>query len=153
VPEHIYKACLEVDEWPGEDMENGTSVRALFKVLQRNNLVSEYRWGFDTLTVVNHVLTTGPVVMGTTWTMDMFMPDRWGYITPTGEAAGGHAWLIVGAVRDKLNPDGTLGAVRMINSWGRNWGTQGGRAWVTFRDLGMLIEDYGEACVATEVRG
>jgi hypothetical protein len=150
-PDDLYARCQRVDEWEGEDYD-GTSVRALFKVLKGTGHVSEYRWAFDCETVVNHVLTTGPVVMGTTWHMDMFDPDRWGYIQPKGGEAGGHAWLIIGAYRDRSNPDGTLGAVRMVNSWGENWGRQKGRAWITFRDLDTLIKDYGEACVAIEIR-
>jgi C1A family cysteine protease len=39
----------------------------------------------------------------------------------------------------------------MQNSWGKGWG-QKGRAWITFNDLEALIEDYGEACVATEIK-
>jgi C1A family cysteine protease len=146
----FYKRCQQVDEWPGEDYD-GTSVRAAFKILQADGLCTSYKWAFDVETVVNHVLSTGPVVMGTTWFLDMFTPDRHGYITPTGYPVGGHAWTIVGASRTRKNPDGSVGAVRMINSWGPNWGEKG-RAWITFRDLQTLIDDYGEACVAQEIK-
>lgn len=82
----------------------------------------------------------------------MFMPhDKTGYIAPTGPDEGGHAWLIIGANRNRGNPDRTKGAIRMINSWGDSWGSQRGRAWITFRDLDKLIQDDGEACVASEV--
>jgi len=150
-PLKLYKECLDADEWPGNDLDNGTSVRALFKVLKRRGLVSEYRWAFDAATVVNHVLTTGPVVMGTIWTRDMFMPVRGtDYITPTGDDDGGHAWLIIGADRRRVNPDDTRGAIRLINSWGKNWGDNG-RAWMKFSDLNKLIKLDGEACIATEI--
>jgi hypothetical protein len=150
--EQLYKRCQREDEWPGEDYE-GTSVRALFKVLQAVGLVVEYRWAFDAETVVNHVLATGPVCMGTSWHMGMFAPDRWGYIAPEGDNVGGHAWLIIGADRDRKNPDGTRGAARMLNSWGTAWGKERGRAWLSFDSLESLIEDQGEACVASEIRG
>jgi hypothetical protein len=150
-PSALYRECQLVDEWPGEDYD-GTSVRALFKVLQRVGIVSEYRWAFECEAVIDHVLMHGPVVMGTSWHNDMFDPDRWGYIQPTGEIMGGHAWLIIGAARDRKNPDGSKGAVRMVNSWGPNWGRQQGRAWITFEHLDHLIKDYGEACTATELR-
>jgi hypothetical protein len=139
----LYNECQKVDEWEGESYD-GTSVRALFKILQQRGYISEYRWAFDAETVIAHVLAVGPVVMGTTWTIDMFMPDRRGFITFTGEPVGGHAWTIIGASRKKQ-------AVRMINSWGPNWGASG-RAWVSFADLDALIKDYGEACTAKELR-
>lgn len=130
---------------------DGTSVRALMKALKLRGLVEEYRWARDAQSVLTHVLAKGPVVMGTTWTIDMFTPDREGYIWPVGRPAGGHAWLIIGANRKKQNPDDTVGAVRMINSWGPNWGANG-RAWLSLKALQALIDDYGEACTATEVK-
>jgi hypothetical protein len=153
VPLEIYKECLKVDEWPGEDLENGTSVRALFKVLKRRGLVTEYRWAFDCETVVNHVLTTGPVVMGTLWDAELSNADHHGYIAPGKDIANeqdGHAWLVIGANRKRKNPDRSIGAARMINSWGPNWNGSG-RAWMSFKDLDKLIKLDGEACVATEV--
>jgi C1A family cysteine protease len=138
----IYRAAQKVDEWPGEDYD-GTSVRAAFKVLKSLELVSAYRWAATVEDVVNHVLTTGPVVMGTLWTMDMFTPDRHGFIVPTGEDVGGHAWLIIGADRNK--------GFRMVNSWGRGWGDNG-RAWVRFGDLERLLHEDGEAAVAVEIK-
>jgi C1A family cysteine protease len=151
-PGPIYHECLKVDEWPGEDEDGGTSVRALFKMFKGMGLVSEYRWAFDLEPVINHLLTTGPVVMGTAWTYDMFMPhNKTGYIFPTGDVAGGHAWLLIGANRTRRNPDATNGAVRMVNSWGTGWGDHG-RAWMTFGDLAKLMGMDGEACVATEIK-
>jgi hypothetical protein len=139
----LYRACQLVDEWPGEDYD-GTSVRALFKILKQRGYISSYQWAFDAETVIAHVLARGPVVMGTTWTLDMFTPTADGFITFTGAPMGGHAWVIIGASR-------TRQAVRMINSWGPSWG-ESGRAWVSFEDLQRLIEDYGEACTSTELR-
>lgn len=149
-PVDLYRQCQTLDEWPGESYD-GTSVRALFKALKLRELVTEYRWARDAQSVLTHVLTRGPVVMGTTWTVDMFTPDRWGYIWPVGRPVGGHAWLIIGANREKANPDETRGAVRMINSWGPRWGANG-RAWLSLKALQTLIDDYGEACTATEVK-
>lgn len=150
-PADLYRQAQLVDEWPGEDPDSGTSVRALFKVLKRIGYVKEYRWAYDVETLVQQVLGVGPVVCGTNWYYDMMDPDRWGYIQPTGSSMGGHAWLIIGASRTRVNPDKTFGAVRMINSWGPNWGPQNGRAWITFRDLAKLLNEDGEACVATEI--
>lgn len=153
-PFTLYKDCQRNDEWPGEDYD-GTSVRALFKVFKQMGIVSEYRWAFDFETVVNHVLTTGPVVMGTLWDASLSNPDRFGYIAPgpgIEREDAGHAWTVIGANRLRRNPDGTKGALRMIQSWGDSWGPHKGRAWITFQDLDKLIKLDGEACVATEVK-
>lgn len=147
----LYRQCQMVDEWPGEDYD-GTSVRALFKVLKREGLVSAYQWAFTVEPVIDHLLEIGPVVMGTNWYMDMMDPDRWGYLQPTGQSAGGHAWAIVGVSKTKVNPDGSFGAVRMVNSWGPNWGRDAGRAWITFKDLGKLIDEDGEAAIGVEMQ-
>jgi C1A family cysteine protease len=146
----IYKEVQKVDEWPGEDYD-GTSVRASFKWMQSQGMVKEYRWAFAIEPVVTHLLTVGPVCFGTDWYMDMFMPDRHGYLTPTGSLAGGHAYLAIGCNRLKKNPDGTLGAIQFINSWGPRW-SNNGRFWLSFSDADKLIKDNGEACTATEIR-
>lgn len=152
-PVELYRDCQRNDEWRGEDYE-GTSVRALFKVFKARGLVSGYQWAFDVETIVNHVLTTGPVVVGTLWDADLSNPDKFGYIAPGPDIEheqAGHAWLIIGANRKRRNPDGTIGAARMIQSWGDSWGPHHGRAWITFENLDKLIQFDGEACVATEV--
>ncbi len=150
--EELYLECQRLDEWEGEDYD-GTSVRALFKALKGRGLVSEYQWAFEVGPVIDHILTVGPVEMGTAWTDEMANPTLWGYVTlgNLDEASGGHAWCIIGANRKKRNPDGTFGAVRAVNSWGTGWGDNG-RFWLTFNDLDKLIKFEGEAAVATEIR-
>lgn len=153
--EELYKQCQDLDEWDGDNYD-GTSTRGLMKSLQARGLVGEYTWAFEAGPIIDHVLTAGPVVVGTTWTDEMSNPTLKGYITISDlndESAGGHEWCIVGANRKKRNPDRTVGAVRAVNSWGKGWGTQSGKFWVTFRDLDILIKHDGEACVATEIKG
>jgi C1A family cysteine protease len=149
-PNKLYKACQRLDEWPGENYD-GTSVRALMKWFKLNNFITEYKWAFDLDTVINHVLEVGPVVMGTTWTWDMMNTDKHGYVQATDENAGGHAWLLPCVNKNRSNPDRTTGAGRILNSWGPGWGEKG-RAWITFNDLGRLIEDDGEAAIAVELK-
>ena len=147
----LYHRCQKVDEWPGEDYD-GTSVRAAMKVLQSDGYISEYNWAFDVGTVVNYVLTTGPVIVGTNWYYDMFNPKD-GFIQVGGVLIGGHAWLLKGINLDYPCPDGTTGAFRMIQSWGHEWGNGpvGGLAWVSIRDIARLIEEDGEAATIKEV--
>lgn len=151
-PHDLYHWAQTEDEWPGEAYD-GSSVRGGFKAMQKRGYVGEYRWAFDVETVIEHILARGPIVMGTAWYMDMFMPDiRTDYIEPGGQMVGGHAYLLIGANRERVNPiNGDVGAVRIVNSWGRGWSEEG-RAWLSFRHLGMLIEDWGEACAAMEIK-
>jgi C1A family cysteine protease len=146
----LYTACQRVDEWDGEDYD-GTSVRAAFKVLLDRGYVSAYQWAWDAATVAAHILATGPVVVGTNWHRDMFTPTAAGYVTPTGPVDGGHAYLLVAVNLKRQNPDGTVGAFRLRNSWGPGWGASGdGRAWISVEDMDQLIHADGDACAAVE---
>lgn len=150
--DELYRQCQELDEWEGSDYD-GTSVRGLMKAFKARGLVSEYSWAFELAPVIDHLLTVGPVEMGTTWSDEMANPTIWGYVTLSDidESTGGHAWCIIGASRKRKNPDGTVGAVRAVNSWGTGWGDRG-RFWLTFHDLEKLIKADGEAAVATEIK-
>lgn len=148
-PYWLYKLAQKYDEWPGENYD-GSSVRGLFKGLHKEGYVTEYRWAFEVGPVLDHVLLEGPVVVGTSWFDGMMNLDSQGYIWPRGREVGGHAYLIIGADRVRKNPDGTTGAFRIVNSWGRSWGQQG-RAWVTFDIMDKLLRNQGESATATEV--
>jgi C1A family cysteine protease len=146
----LYREAQSIDEWPGEDYD-GTSVRAGAKALQRQGFITGYSWAYDVGTIFSHIIEKGPMVVGTVWTEDMFAADRHGYIWPTGNEVGGHAYLLIGANLERENPDGSTGAFRIVNSWGENW-EDGGRAWITSGSMQILMEHFGEACTATEVQ-
>jgi hypothetical protein len=84
----------------------------------------------------------------------MFDPDGAGYIWPKGAVVGGHAYMLAAINRNRENPDGTRGAVRVLNSWGQ-WG-QAGRAWMSFGSLERLMRGLvgwpGEAATANEIK-
>jgi hypothetical protein len=147
-PAEIYDQARKLDEIPGEDYE-GTTTRGAMKFLQQKGYIGAYNWAFDCEAIIDHVLAVGPVIVGTDWYDRMFTPEK-GYIRVGGQVAGGHEWLIVGANRERKNPDKTLGACRMVNSWGRDW-SEGGRAWISFQDLDYLIKHNGDATTATEL--
>jgi hypothetical protein len=147
----LYHWAQERDEWPGQDYD-GSSTLGLMKALKEKGYISEYRWAFDAETLVSWILTKGPVLVGTNWYTDMFMPNIYnGFLEVDGQNVGGHEWRIVGADRDKMCPDKTIGAVRMVNSWGYGCGDHG-RAWVSFKDLDRLIKEDGEAVTAIEIK-
>jgi C1A family cysteine protease len=141
-PGHVYREAQKVDEWPGEDY-SGTSVRAGAKVLQALGFIASYHWAYDVETVVQAVLERGPVVVGTSWYRDMFLPDASGLVTPSGPLVGGHAYVLNGTNRK-------TGLFRAKNSWGRSWG-KGGAFWLSYETLERLLHESGEACIALEV--
>lgn len=155
--EAFYHECQKVDEWAGTP-HDGSSVRAAFKVLENLGYIGEYRWAFDVEAIIGHVLTKGPVDVGTDWTDPMFEPEKRGKfkgfvrVAPDGtyDVAGGHSYLLIGVDRMRKCPDGTVGAFRLINSWGSGWG-EVGRAWVGVADFARLLANDGEAAVATEL--
>lgn len=148
----LYHRNQAEDEWPGaEPAYYGSSVRASFKVMKSLGFVNTYAWAFDLETLVNHVLTVGPAVLGTDWYTDMFHTDKEGFVHAGGRVAGGHAYAVKGASRVKKCPDGSLGALRCINSWSERFG-QKGLFWLSFKDAAKLIADQGEACTAFEAK-
>lgn len=149
-PAELYHQAQLVDEWEGEDYD-GTSVRAGAKVLQTAGLLSTYNWATDARTAADYILNSGPVVMGTNWYWDMFSPDKEQFIHVNGALAGGHAYMVKGVNLDKKCPDGSVGAFRIINSWGSNWGDKG-MVWISFNDMNRLILEWGESCTATEIK-
>lgn len=141
-PFSIYTQAQKIDEWPGEDYA-GTSVRAGAKVLQREGLISEYRWAWTLDTIIQALLTTGPVVVGTPWHEGMSNPDADGFVVPTGSVVGGHAYLATG-----INTSREI--IRFKNSWGRGWGKRG-HFYMRLEHAEKLISHrWSEACLALE---
>lgn len=150
-PEACYRAAQQHDEWPGQEPDYyGTSVRALFKVLQAQGYIGEYRWAYTAADCAAWVLSAGPMVVGTVWSSGMMDPDAKGFLRPTGSIEGGHAYTLIAANLDKKCPDGTKGALRVLNSWGTDWGEKG-RAWISLAEFDVLMREDGEAVTAVEV--
>jgi hypothetical protein len=134
----LYRAAQQVDEWEGDAYE-GTSVLAGAKVVRAAGFLGEYRWAFnldDVLVTLGH---HGPVVIGVGWRSGMWDTDGDGYVHATGDVVGGHCVFLRGI--------STLHrAVLVQNSWGIEWGING-CALLSWDDLGVLLDDQGEACI------
>lgn len=140
------------DEWDGEEPAYyGSSVRASFKVAKKLGFIKSYAWAYDLETAINHILTESGLVAGTSWFTGMMRTDKDGFIHADGRLVGGHAYFIRGCNREKRCPDGSLGAVRGVQSWGLDWG-DGGQFWLSFKDFDALIRDQGECAVAYEAK-
>lgn len=140
-PEGLYQLAKFQDAYRGEKYD-GTTVRAGAKVLRLAGQLVRYGFATSIIPLVDHVLTIGPVVMGTDWYADMNEPDRTGLVAITGALEGGHAWLCYG-----IDTAHQLAYGR--NSWGREWGTRGNFR-IRLADLAELVRRDGEACAPVE---
>jgi hypothetical protein len=145
----IYREAILLDEWAdndqdGQAMQFGTSVRAGAKALQARGILHEYGWAFDVDTAIDWLCSNGPVVIGVNFYEGMESPGPNGFMRVTGSILGGHCMCVVGWSE-------TRGAVRLLQSWGPDWG-QKGRAWLSGEDLARLIHEDGECCTALETR-
>jgi hypothetical protein len=135
----FYYRCKEFDLEPG--MENGTSVRSVANVGRNLGMWETYAFA-TTMEEINYwILNEGPIMIGTEWTMDMFVPDKDAILRPTGNIAGGHFWLADGKID---------GMTRGLTSWGPDFGVNG-HFWMYDADLEALFHQQGEAIAAVEV--
>ena len=150
-PMDLYHAAQANDEWPGSAYD-GSSTLGLMKALRKLGYVDTYVWAHDAETLMRWVLTTGPVLVGTNFYGGMANPNAQDdFMTLDGELLGGHEYWIVGADLDKKCHDGSRGAFRMVNSWGRGF-SDNGRAWLSQATLDRLLKEDGEAVTAIEIK-
>jgi hypothetical protein len=153
----VYWEAQRIDEWEGgaypdaQPFYEGTSVLAGAKVMQRLGVYRGYTWGLDLEQTVVGIGRTGPAVLGVNWYEGMWDTDGDGFLHPTGRIVGGHCLVAIG-VKVVYNGTGRTWADVNLdrshalahNSWGQHWGVNG-RAKLTFRDLGRLLNEGGEA--------
>lgn len=137
----LYYECKVIDQEPLA--ENGSTVRSGALALRARGRLSGFAFATSTAEIDSWINAHGPVVVGTTWTNDMFNPDAKGYVKPTGAVAGGHCYLML----ERVDADD---AYVFQNSWGASWG-QNGRFRMKRSDFAGLLADQGEACVAAEL--
>lgn len=141
--EQIYWEAQKIDPWEGgsypgaRPFYEGSSVLAGVKVAKKLGWIEEYRWAFGLEDLMLGVGYNGPALIGVSWYANMMKPDSNNFIHPTGMDYGGHC-LLVNAINVKK------GYFTLHNSWGSSWGDNG-EAYITFRDMGILLDNYGEA--------
>lgn len=149
----MYRGMVAIDEFEDNDGEAtqmdgakliyGTSVRAGAKYLQGMKLVTSYIWAHTADEMATWILGgQGTVVMGTNWYDSMSDLGDKDFARITGSPVGGHAYLAIGYNRTTLS-------FRCLNSWGRNWGSDG-RFSIAHPDMDRLLKENGEACTAVE---
>lgn len=88
-------------------------------------------WSVDS--ILQQLSTKNPVVFGIQVYSDM-VTNKTGEVTGNGNYLGGHAVCAVGYDNNHKNSNGTLGAVRFVNSWGSTWGDNG-YGWISYNIL------------------
>lgn len=134
----LYSAATNLDDVPGAypPQDTGSSGLAVAKAAQQAGYISAYTHAFG----IDHVLAAlmnGPLLVGTSWTQDMFTPDARHFVRPTGAVAGGHEYLLLGVNVER-------GYLTFLNSWGTSFGDRG-RFHMTIDDFAGLLADQGDA--------
>jgi len=137
--DQMYKLAQDNDYWPGNNYA-GTSVLAAMLICKWFGFIPEFRWALKPNPIEDIQLTLankGPVVVGTTWYQGMYVPDADGLVHPTGDAKGGHAYVLSEYDHQKKR-------VYSPNSWGD------AGFWLSLNDLEKLIYEDGEAVVPVQ---
>lgn len=153
-PYAMYREIVLLDEWsdndweanaPDEQLQSGTSSRALCTWLRNNGYIAEYRRARNIDDMAEWVALHGPLLMGVPWYEGMLNVDSRGYIVRNGAPLGGHFVIIVGVNFDRRD-------FTIENSWGR-WGIAGtGRARISWMDMETIVfVEGGEAYAGLEV--
>lgn len=136
----FYYMCKELDGQPRQ--ENGSYVRTAAKVLRNLRRINYYAFAAYMSNIKYWLLNRGPMIVGTSWTENMFYPSKDNKIEPTGEVIGGHAYLL-----NEWTKDGFIG---IQNSWGSIWGNNG-KSYISAENFEKLFRQGGEAMASVEL--
>lgn len=164
-PFNLYREIVLDDDYPENDSEatapddqlqTGTSVLALMRVLKKHNVIPSYHWLFSTQDMIDFVRWQdgAPLFMGTNWLEGMDDPSTEGIVHVTGRVRGGHSFLCYwyDAKRDLF---------WFLNSWGTSWGVAnpwdkkripGGCFAIPGNEMQQLLDAQGECAAAREWR-
>lgn len=140
----LYSAATRFDDTPGTypPDDTGSSGLAVCKAGVNAGYLLGYLHAFG----FNHfqqAIMQGPVIVGTTWTHDMFLPDSHGVVHTSGPVAGGHEYLVYGM-------DTVKQLVLCRNSWGVAWGING-HFYIPFDEFANLLADQGDVTIPVSI--
>ena len=108
--------------------------------------IAVYRWARTVDEIRTCIANNEPVVVGTNWWSAFDNPVRkadgshWiGEGTSWGNLRGGHAYVLNAASDSRQ-------AFRTPNSWGTYWP----QSWIPYSTMERLLNEGGEACIATD---
>ena len=136
----LYYLCKEVDGEPKN--EDGSYVRSIAQVLREQGRIEAYAFANSLASIKWWLLNRGPIIVGTIWTTGMFTLKPEDIVDISGEPAGGHCYLLNGYRKDDY--------IRIQNSWGYGWGTNG-QAWISTADFEQIFRYGGEAVTSVEL--
>lgn len=139
-PFDIYNWAHDNDEFPPQTQ--GTSIRAGLQALRHFGKIKAFYWAKTTDQITQHLLTRGPLIVGTDWLRSMESPDAQGRVKVSGNTTGGHAYLLYGV--DLVNQ-----VYRALNSWGETWGL-GGKFEIPIAGFATLLRRGGVAASVDE---
>jgi hypothetical protein len=137
---NAYERATRLDGYPGvyPPDDTGSSGLAAAKAARALGWIGHYRHAFG-LQHLLEALVLQPVIIGISWTRDMFAPDLDGYVHPSGDPVGGHEVCLIGLDVDRRD-------VVVLNSWSENWGL-GGTARMSWVDLDDRLRNQGDCTV------
>jgi hypothetical protein len=114
-----YSRATQLDNYPGTypPEDTGSDGLSVAKALVEAGEISGYEHAFS-LEQGLQALMSRPLIVGVNWMNDMFAPDPWGIVHPTGSLAGGHEFIWD-------EHDAAQGLEGFTNSWGEGWGDRG----------------------------
>lgn len=139
----VYIEATILDGAADYTYQQGATVLSGVKAMTKRGRIGVYAAAASIAEAQAYVRAHGPVIMGTDWTNDMFLPSGAGFVRPTGGVAGGHCYVLVGDLP-------TEGALLFMNSWGPDWGI-GGYFKMKVADAVALFASQGEAWCALEL--
>lgn len=142
-----YENAQQIDRREGRHYESGATLLAGAKLAKELGMVGQYRWAFGLEEVVSTLVSMGPVVLGVRWYESMYETDDNYGVQIHGDVVGGHCILANG-----YYPNHPLHGecIQWINSWGPEYGRDG-VGFLKLADLDRLLDEQGEACIATDI--
>ena len=138
----LYERIKRNDRLPGHAY-NGTFVEDGLKLLKKDGKISAFHWAMSGLDALRGLSQKGPLVCKIPVYKGMQRAAWNGQIKPTGKRMGFHCILA-----DEIDVERER--IWFLNSWGRLYGVDG-RVWMSFEDVGFLLENGGIAAAMTKV--